>query len=71
MLNFYESMKLSEIESICLSVNEKSKGKLNLNVKKEDDCFSLFNNDISLNNDLDIDTLYEIVLTFQMLVYMS
>ena len=71
MRNRFDEMQLGECESICECIKDKSNGEINLIIDENEHGFILKNGDNELNSMLDLETLYQIILTFQCYVYCS
>ena len=71
MRDRFSEMKLCECESICECIKDESNGKINLIIDEDKHGFILKNGDNELNSMLDLETLYQIILTFQCYVYCS
>ena len=71
MRNRFDEMQLGECESICECIKDESNGKINLIIDENNHGFILKNGNNELNSMLDLETLYQIILTFQSYSYCS
>lgn len=71
MRNRFDEMQLGECESICECIKDESNGKINLIIDENKHGFILKNGNNELNSMLDLENLYQIILTFQSYSYCS
>ena len=67
MRNRFNEMQLGECESICECIKDESNGKINLIIDEDKHGFILKNGNNELNSMLDLETLYQIILTFNLM----